>query len=821
MTWANYDDALEQLQAAGLQVQHLEIGNGRPVRCYVDGDREKRGWYWLSDIELDRDGSRERFIIGSYGIWRGNDKGAIKIKLPTRKDRPTISAQERRAIAARHAENARRAAAMRQAEAERAAAKAANAWRQYVKDGSSDYLVRKGVGAHGVRFSPSGNGTMAVPMADAAGRIWGLQIIRGKDRGNKLEKQYWPKGLSKQGRFHLIGAAMAGGVLLVAEGYATAATLHEATGLPVAVAFDANNLMPVAQALAKAFRGVRLLICADDDYLQKCRACHHKTPVADPVCARCGEPHGQTNPGVTAANAAAVAVAGAVCVPIFPGDRAGKKLTDFNDLLHWQDGGGPLLLAQINAAIQAAGWEAARVAPSRGAPIPGGEGESRPRAVSVMPLDEAVARFMPLDDGTGKFLFDSWTQRIVHKDQMLALLPAGVRWDDVKRHPEWAARGSYYLDQVGFDPAGEDSNVKLNLWTGWPTEPAAGCCERLLELLQYQTSGENHPDLYDWVLKWLAYPLQHPGAKMQTALVCHGPQGTGKSIFFEAVAKIYGDYGVVLNQGAIEDKFNADWASRKLFIVADEIVARQELHHLKNQLKTMITGEWIRVNPKNLPAYRERNHANLVFLSNEHTPVALETDDRRHAVWWTPGKLSEAFYGEVGEEIANGGLAALHQYLLDLDLGDFRPWTKPPLTRAKQQLIDIGRDSVAAFLDEWQQGDAGLPFCPCKSSALYRAYLTWCRAEGERFPRSSKQFVGHIDKLPGWYRGHKSIWQNEAYAGLQKRARVVVPCTAAMEVAVQVPGVVDHRQPADKTEGEWLTDCVLAFDSALEGMSAG
>jgi phage/plasmid primase-like uncharacterized protein len=36
---------------------------------------------------------------------------------------------------------------------------------------------------------------------------------------------------------------------VIAEGYATAASIHEATGNPVAVAFSANNLQPVAHAL--------------------------------------------------------------------------------------------------------------------------------------------------------------------------------------------------------------------------------------------------------------------------------------------------------------------------------------------------------------------------------------------------------------------------------------------------------------------------------------------------------------------------------------------------------------------------------------------
>ena len=79
--------------------------------------------------------------------------------------------------------------------------------------------------------------------------MWGLQLIRGKDRGNKLEKQYWPKGLNKQGHYHLIGGTPRD-ILLIAEGYATAATLHAATNHPIAVAFDAGNLQPVATALA-------------------------------------------------------------------------------------------------------------------------------------------------------------------------------------------------------------------------------------------------------------------------------------------------------------------------------------------------------------------------------------------------------------------------------------------------------------------------------------------------------------------------------------------------------------------------------------------
>lgn len=73
-------------------------------------------------------------------------------------------------------------------------------------------------------------------------------------------------------------------------------------------------------------------------------------------------------------------------------------------------------------------------------------------------------------------------------------------------------------------------------------------------------------------------------------------------------------------------------------------------------------------------------------------PVVLEEDDRRHCVIWTPARPAGVdYYARVRAEIAAGGIAALHHYLLHLDLGDSPdPGTVPPATDAKQ-----GRSSWA------------------------------------------------------------------------------------------------------------------------------
>ena len=174
----------------------------------------------------------------------------------------------------------------------------------------------------------------------------------------------------------------------------------------------------------------------------------------------------------------------------------------------------------------------------------------------------------------------------MHKDDVLNLLPPRS-WDLLKGH---ADRRVVYDHEVGFDSSGDDKSILCNLYLGLDSIPKEGSCVALLDLLQYLCSMEPDTEaLYEWILKWLAYPLQNPGAKMATALVIHGPQGTGKSRFFEAVAKIYGRYSVVIGQEALEDKFNADWVSAKLFVIGDEVQARSELK-IKGQPRRGETG---------------------------------------------------------------------------------------------------------------------------------------------------------------------------------------------------------------------------------------
>jgi putative DNA primase/helicase len=173
------------------------------------------------------------------------------------------------------------------------------------------YMQTKGIGTHPGVYTDA-EGKTCVPATDAAGKLWTVQSIDAEGR------KRFAKASRKHGCFHAIGGLARLGsadVLVIAEGYATAATVTELLGRPAVAAFDAGNLLPVAQALHAKFPGKPVLVVADDDQAQ--------------------ERDRGINPGRQKAHEAARAVGGRVVVPIFaPAEQreSPKAFSDFNDL---------------------------------------------------------------------------------------------------------------------------------------------------------------------------------------------------------------------------------------------------------------------------------------------------------------------------------------------------------------------------------------------------------------------------------------------------------------------------------------------------------
>lgn len=362
---------------------------------------------------------------------------------------------------------------------------------------------------------------------------------------------------------------------------------------------------------------------------------------------------------------------------------------------------------------------------------------------------------------------------------------------------------------VVFDPTMKaDPETTINLFDGLAMEPVEGDVKPMLDLIRFLTSrASDNADECDrimhWLLCWLAYPLQHPGAKLRTSVIMHGDEGAGKNFLFDTMVSIYGKYGALVGQDELEDKFN-DWRSCKLFVVGDEVSSRAELVHNKNRLKALITSPTVQINPKNLPRREEANHINVVFLSNELQPLALDNSDRRYLVVYTPRARETEYYRRLGQWRANGGAAAFMHYLMTHPLDDFEPFAPAPYTEAKRALITINRKSPEQFLAEWSEGEIDLPFHSCSVEQAYRAYLKWCVRTGERYPFKREQWTPTVTRFSEHLNPENPC-----------RVKVMKLDTDGAKKAQRMFLVCEPEIPNGITQGEWATSTVEAFEKAL------
>ena len=313
----------QAMQAVGLVLDKrgvIDDGKAHPCQCAHDKGSKKSGRYYLHS---------DGIANGAFGCYHEAENG-LTHKWQS-EHTPKLSEEERKAYAQK----------MAQAEAERAqqtandqaqAKAAVQAIWSKAKEATTDnaYAIRKGIHPMGCKAFGDTD-TLIVPIYDGRPSIETLcnaQFIQAD--GTKRFKT----GGKKKGCYTAIGNPESR-VAVLCEGFATGASIAQATDYYVLVAFDAGNLLPVAERIKAALPADwRLIIAGDNDA------------------------YGEVNTGADKARACAHAV-GAECVlPDFTGCDITHAPTDFNDLHQLAgleavkaqiDGAGVLSTAQVQA----------------------------------------------------------------------------------------------------------------------------------------------------------------------------------------------------------------------------------------------------------------------------------------------------------------------------------------------------------------------------------------------------------------------------------------------------------------------------------------
>ena len=707
---------------------------------------------------------------------------------------PIKLAEEREARAKRDAEKAVRAAAAAKAAANRAASQMRTASRE----GVSPYLERKQVAPESCRFLA--DGAIIIPMLrydQSPVRLMGRQQINAD--GSKK----YSNGMDKTGAMCRLGKVPVDGqTIYIGEGYATCATGRLALNYsaPVYVCFDTSGLLSGAKILRALFPHHPFVFLADDDYLTGNSGFNKATEAAQSVgnasvvlpsftAARrllkkdeslpmltdfndlhCSEGIEVVSQQLAQSPAPSVVVEAALLTdnlstlpaPLIEGEPASaltltiptaeQLLSHFALIYPTTDVWDGLKRQRIKkSAFEAwVGKDLAKQWMSSG----------KRRTILRESLPSLVGgRAVEGGEGGGKLgeMLDNLTllrgtetvwDAIGNQVMSLGAVRADYTSELTTKWQEHGKRKTVEARNLVFDPTQQvDPEVYVNMFLGWPLSPKRNdpLLTPIIALLESLCSNEDqHSECVNWILKWLAYPLQHPGAKMQTALLVFGEkQGTGKSLFFQDIIKpIYGEYGVVASQHQLDSSFTA-WRSRKLFVLFEEVLSRDDKYSHNGTLKYMISGKEMSVNQKNLPERTEQNHLNSAFLSNEPQPIPIELEDRRFFVIEARTKQSQAFYDAVKASIDAGGIEAFYHYLLHYPLGDFNEHTKPMMTQAKERVIEFGLNGWMAFHRSWKDGYLDAPYCSCLTEDLYNVYKRWCDKSGEK-PLTMTKFNGFI-----------------------------------------------------------------------------
>jgi hypothetical protein len=296
-----------------------------------------------------------------------------------------------------------------------------------------------------------------------------------------------------------------------------------------------------------------------------------------------------------------------------------------------------------------------------------------------------------------------------------------------------------------------------------PFSDGADGLARFLEIALNLVNG--NMEHREYLLKWIALKLQKPWVVPGVCLVFTGDQGVGKSLLWTMIGeKIIGRNQFVYSTNIANDVFDkhSEAQNSNLLCIMEE-ASSNITHKMANELKAKITSTLATINPKYIRAFTISTFMSWVMLTNDSTPVKLETGDRRYCVFHTGAahKGDSAYWKETVDMFGcDEVVGTIYKYLMDLDLSDFIV-TKFPVTELREVMMEAERPVEEMFLREVAGDLEGDEWCGTNQE-FYRLYIEWCR----KYDIRSKSAVGlGRDLTPYVMKGWLCSYKNDALLG--------------------------------------------------------
>lgn len=286
-----------------------------------------------------------------------------------------------------------------------------------------------------------------------------------------------------------------------------------------------------------------------------------------------------------------------------------------------------------------------------------------------------------------------------------------------------------------------------------------------IECFQFIWSRMLDSRYQQWLMKFYAHGLKHPGVKMQVApILVSEMTGSGKSTIMEAIPRLL--FGRILpySEAQLKAQFNGELLSA-WWVTFQEIYAgssKSERRQITDKIKPWITDPEIPVVPKGLQAIQIPNR--LQFTGSSNHMDALQLDDAEERRWGVCAVREERYSQRERLDVYQGFLSTprapgvLKHIFENVNLTGFYPTAEAPVTHAKRTMVEMGRgDWEARIQDRWEAQEA--PFD--RDVFSIRELRSQCFGSGGPTPIMLGQMIG---KAPFFFKQLPNCGSKRLYA---------------------------------------------------------
>lgn len=333
-------------------------------------------------------------------------------------------------------------------------------------------------------------------------------------------------------------------------------------------------------------------------------------------------------------------------------------------------------------------------------------GDARDRILKEWFLCESTGQFFFYDGvNTPRRFVNSSTFNLVHLNSM----PVGPKGGRTAPDKWWAAQpGRQAVTDIVWHPdqaqgvfADDDGVVLFNAYAPYVPD-GVGFDSGVAALWDGHIRRLYGADA-DVLISWMAWLVQHPDQRINWCPVLHGMEGCGKSLIGQALAEVLGRHYVAeVGPSAFSDAFNT-FMEGKLLVLGEEIrVAGQNRFAVMDQLKTLLTNDFIDVRGMHRNRRTIRNTASYMIFTNHDDALPLDKSGRRWTIFTseieTPDRLIELgmdadYFGRLADSYRQQP-GAIYSWLMSIDVSAFDPKGRAPVTEGTEMMISETTDTL-------------------------------------------------------------------------------------------------------------------------------